>query len=123
MAEEDEEDAVKTPAEQPPVGQVVPEDSYGGSPAVESKHLPVGVADVFSDDQAGSLFRPGVYRRRRTLLWRPFQASSLHHHHRAAASFLATPLSLRWRRLGPRIRPGEKLLVPSASTPEGPQSS
>ncbi|CAL8258692.1 unnamed protein product [Arctogadus glacialis] len=62
MAEEDEEDAVKTPAEQPPVGVVVPEDSYGGSPAVESKHLPVGVADVFSDDQAGSLFRPGVYR-------------------------------------------------------------
>ena len=58
MAEEDEEDAVKTPAEQPPVGVVVPKDSYGGSPAVESKHLPVGVADVFRDDQAGSLFRP-----------------------------------------------------------------
>ncbi|CAL8370099.1 unnamed protein product [Gadus morhua 'NCC'] len=82
MAEEDEEDAVKTPAEQPPVGVVVPKDSYGGSPA-----------------------------RQRTLLWRPFQASSLHHHHRAAASFLATLLSLQWRRLGPRIRPGEKLLV------------
>ena len=32
------------------------------SPAVESKYLPVGVEDVFSDNQAGSLFCPGVYR-------------------------------------------------------------
>ena len=38
------------------------EGSYRGSPAVESKYLPVGVVDTFSDSQAGSLFCPGVYR-------------------------------------------------------------
>ncbi|KAJ8009501.1 hypothetical protein DPEC_G00089540 [Dallia pectoralis] len=56
------QDAGETPAEQPPVGVVVPESSYGGSPAVEPEYLPVGVVDAVSDNQADSLFRPGVYR-------------------------------------------------------------
>lgn len=56
------EGAGETPAEQPPVGVVTPEGSYGGSPAVEPKYLPVGVVDASSDNQGGSLFRPGVYR-------------------------------------------------------------
>jgi hypothetical protein len=38
-----EEDAGKTPAGQPPVGVVVPEDSYRGSPAVEFDYLPVKI--------------------------------------------------------------------------------